>query len=127
MCDVQAACEQRRRIERLLGAAADAAAKGAEGAEGAEGLRGVPAADLARWAVAMCSSRPFKMRSPPAASADTAGEGEGEAEGEGGALCAFIPFIDMANHDDAPNCEVQGRAAADGGGYAAVGLAAGRT
>ena len=74
--------------------------------------------DSALWAACMVSSRPFRMA---------------DAAGVAGAamLTAFVPFIDMANTRPQPeelNCEVQGRAPADGaseaGGYEAVGLVA---
>ncbi len=76
--------------------------------------------DAALWAACMVSSRPFRMA---------------DAAGVAGAamLTAFVPFIDMANTRPRPeelNCEVQGRAPADGaseaGGYEAVGLVASR-
>jgi hypothetical protein len=44
----------------------------------------------------------------------------------GAQLTAFVPFIDMANHRSDPSCEVQGRVATGGGGYAAVALVAKR-
>jgi hypothetical protein len=66
----------------------------------------------------MCSSRPFTI---PSATEDVREEGtSGVAR-----PTAFVPFVDMANHDDCdPNCEVQGRG--DGAAYGAVGLVATR-
>ena len=61
----------------------------------------------------MSSSRPFSI---PLPTADPAGEPT--------KLAAFVPFIDMANHDEEPNCEVQG--VAEGRGISAVGLVARR-
>lgn len=52
----------------------------------------------ARWAVAMCSSRPFTMHLPRSGDESSSNHG----------LAAFVPFVDMANHADEPNCEVQG-------------------
>ena len=65
-----------------------------------EGGGGVVAAALRRWAVAMCSSRPFSIPRPVTDPFDPATD----------ALAAFVPFIDMANHADpeTANCEVQG-------------------
>ena len=89
--------------------------------------------ELRRWAVAMCSSRPFQMPSPP--STDAAGSeadagADADADDATGAtaamLCAFVPFVDMANHEDSPNCEVQGRGVGAAGGYEVVGLVATR-
>ena len=56
------------------------------------------AAALRHWAVALCCSRPFSI---PIAS---------EMPEQGAEyLASFVPFVDMANHAEVPNCEVQGR------------------
>ena len=53
---------------------------------------------MRRWAVALCSSRPFAIPTPAA----------DPVSGSIASMCAFVPFIDMANHAEEPNCEVQG-------------------
>ena len=96
---------------------------------------GATSPELRRWAVAMCSSRPFQMPPPPerlpphlpppepsAAAADA----DAAADASRRRLCAFVPFVDMANHADDPNCEVQGRGVGADGGYEVVGLVATR-
>ncbi len=83
-----------------------------------ESLRGATDAEVRGWAVAMCSSRPFCMPVPPAAGQQVSDPQR--------TLTAFVPFIDMANHDvERANCEVQGRGGG-GGEYGAVGLVATR-
>ena len=93
--------------------------------------------ELRRWAVAMCSSRPFQMPSPPSTDAAQASDAAGSADdadadadsatiADAAMLCAFVPFVDMANHEDSPNCEVQGRGVGAAGGYEVVGLVATR-
>ena len=85
--------------------------------------------ELRRWAVAMCSSRPFQMPSPPSTDATQASAAAGSDTGataDAAMLCAFVPFVDMANHEDSPNCEVQGRGVGAAGGYEVVGLVATR-
>lgn len=67
------------------------------------------------WAVALTSSRPFRMSLPSK-----------DLEGTSPQLTAFVPFVDMANHEDDPSCEVQGRVAQDGSGFVAVALVARR-
>ena len=95
-------------------------------------LATAPAAndDERAWAVAMCSSRPFRMPTPEtarrdmqqAANADANADADADASADASAeasaeaadatprrmLSAFVPFIDMANHEEEPNCEVQG-------------------
>ena len=80
------------------------------------------------------------MPSPPSTNAaqasDAAGSADdadadadsatGAASTDAAMLCAFVPFVDMANHDDTPNCEVQGRGVGAAGGYEVVGLVATR-
>jgi len=76
---------QQARVEAVLGGMPEAAVGESAAAEGIA---------LRRWAVALCSSRPFSL----------------PYGGDGGEqLAAFVPFVDMANHDAEPNCEVQGR------------------
>ena len=105
----------------------------------ADAVCGGPPAQHAQrcWALAMCSSRPFTIpRRQGEAACETCGAGAEEASqggtaagtatcGEGSQLTAFVPFLDMANHDaDDANCEVQGRGDAEA--YHAVGLVATR-
>ena len=60
--------------------------------------------DERRWAVALSSSRPFTI---PLAHDD---------ERRAQALAAFVPFVDMANHDADANCVVEGRGSGGGVG-----------
>ena len=55
---------------------------------------------------------------------DADGAAGGEAPPE--LLAAFVPFIDMANHEAEPNCVIEGRADAGGETYGVVGLVASR-
>ena len=58
--------------------------------------------------MALCSSRPFTL---PYESAREDDEESAREDEESSAaqqqLAAFVPFIDMANHDAEPNCYVQ--------------------
>ena len=102
---VHAARLQRARVDAVLGSPP------AGDVEGGDRL-----ARDTRWAVAMCSSRPFSI--PLTVS------------GAGVGLAAFVPFVDMANHADDPNCDVQGVGDGDGSDLAStfsvVGLVANR-
>ena len=126
----QAARHQKRRIASLVPRVNDAIGLADGGDADADWL--------ARWAVAMTSSRPFTMRN---LAADGAADGDGDADADDGnadadgaadgeappeLLAAFVPFIDMANHDAEPNCVIEGRADAGGETYGVVGLVASR-
>lgn len=72
------------------------------------------ACETTHWAMAMTRSRPFTL--PPPAQ-----------EQEEGNVFAFLPLIDMANHEsERPNCEVHGVGSKDSGqrAYTAVELVA---
>jgi hypothetical protein len=84
------------------------------------------AAALRRWAVALCSSRPFSLPYESAREDDeessvnvksSVSSGLGATPPRSSAaqqqLAAFVPFIDMANHDAEPNCYVQVMAPAE--------------
>eukprot|EP00966_Prymnesium_polylepis_P187831 4354405-Prymnesium_polylepis.1 len=71
------------------------------------------------WAFAMVSSRPFRIAAPESP-AYTAGASAPPPPPK----FAFVPFIDMANHDAAPNVEVRAVGAVGGGAYEAVELVA---
>uniref|UniRef100_A0A7S3F2R2 SET domain-containing protein n=1 Tax=Haptolina ericina TaxID=156174 RepID=A0A7S3F2R2_9EUKA len=76
-----------------------------------------PHENWSHWAFAMVSSRPFLLAPP--ATLDVSGQPPPASP----PIFAFVPFIDMANHEAAPSCEV--RAVSSGrGGYEAVELVA---
>ncbi len=111
---------QQRRVDAVLAGAPELPRSA--GANAREMLE-VEAAALRRWAVALCSSRPFSL---PYELADLTENDDEELDGSAPPpppplppqqqqqqqqqqLAAFVPFIDMANHDTDPNCFVQGR------------------
>ena len=86
------------------------------------------ACEAAHWAMAMTRSRPFTLPAPGARAPDEAEEHPEEGGGRGlaadsGPACpdapdvfAFLPLIDMANHEsERPNCEVHGVGSKDSG------------
>ena len=89
---------QQRRVDALL--AGLPKVTGDSGLDARNALE-AEAAALRRWAVALCSSRPFTLPY------ESAREDDEESSAAQQQLAAFVPFIDMANHDAEPNCYVQ--------------------
>ena len=106
----EAALLQQARVDAVLAGMPPAAAGDAAATVKAQAQR--------RWAVAMCSSRPFSIPLPDAPD-ESPTDDDGTPPPTG--LAAFVPFVDMANHADEPNCEVQGRGDGDGDGGGGAG------
>ena len=96
--NILAAKLQQRRVDALL--AGLPKVTGDSGLDARNALE-AEAAALRRWAVALCSSRPFTLPY------ESAREDDEESSAAQQQLAAFVPFIDMANHDAEPNCYVQ--------------------